>query len=134
MQDDLDDGMDRLAKQGTIDPKRQMRFWDNMSGSSSAKSEWRKTVKGDDSFDLATVSPIHAVDKLNVPLLLMHGDEDQRVPYSQSKLYAEALAKAGKPHEFITLKDEGHGFSSDANLKLWLDRLDAFLAKYNPAS
>ena len=172
MQDDLDDGMDWLAQQGTIDPKRvcivgssyggyaalwgairnperyrcaasfagisdlkrQMRFWDNMSGSSSAKSEWRKTVKGEDAFDLATVSPIHAVDKLNVPLLLMHGDEDQRVPYSQSKLYAEALAKAGKPHEFITLKDEGHGFSSDANLKLWLDKLDAFLAKYNPAS
>ena len=45
-----------------------------------------------------------------------------------------ALAKAGKDFEFITLKGEGHGFSSDANMQLWLDKLDAFLAKYNPAS
>lgn len=171
MQDDLDDGMDWLAKQGTIDPKRvcivgssyggyaalwgairnperyrcaasfagisdlkrQMRFWDNMPGSRNAKSQWRETVKGDDAFDLATVSPIHAVEKLHVPLLLFHGDEDQRVPYSQSKLYADALAKAGKDYEFVTLKGEGHGFSSNANLKLWLDKLDAFLAKHNPA-
>lgn len=69
-----------------------------------------------------------------MPLLIVHGDEDQRVPYKQSKLYADALAKAGKAYEFITLKGEGHGFSSDANLQLWLDKLDAFLAKYNPAS
>ena len=172
MQDDLDDGMDWLAQQGMIDPKRvcivgssyggyaalwgairnperyrcaasfagisdlkrQMRFWDRKSGTSSGKAEWRKTVKGEDTFDLATVSPLYAIDKLKVPLLLMHGDEDQRVPYSQSKLYADALAKSGKAYEFITLKDEGHGFSSDANLRLWLDKLDAFLTKYNPAS
>jgi dipeptidyl aminopeptidase/acylaminoacyl peptidase len=56
------------------------------------------------------------------------------VPYRQSKLYADALAKAGKDFEFVTLKGEGHGFSSNANLKLWLDKLDAFLAKNNPAS
>ena len=171
MQDDLDDGMDWLARQGTIDPqrvciigssyggyaalwgairnperyrcaasfagisdlKRQMKFWDSMSSSSSSRSEWRKTVKGDDTFDLTTVSPLYAIDKLKVPLLIVHGDEDQRVPYKQSKLYADALAKSGKPYEFITLKGEGHGFSSDANLQLWLDKLDAFLTKYNPA-
>ena len=68
-----------------------------------------------------------------MPVLLVHGDEDQRVPYKQSRLYAEALAKAGKPHEFITLKGEGHGFSSSASMQLWLDKLDAFLTKYNPA-
>jgi dipeptidyl aminopeptidase/acylaminoacyl peptidase len=172
MQDDLDDGMDWLAKQGTIDPKRvcivggsyggyaamwgairnperyrcaasfagisdlkrQMKFWDGMSSSRSDRSEWRKTVKGDETFDLTTVSPLYAVDKLQVPLLMVHGDEDQRVPYKQSKLYADALAKTGKPYEFVTLKGEGHGFSSDANRQLWLDKLEAFLTKYNPAS
>jgi dipeptidyl aminopeptidase/acylaminoacyl peptidase len=172
MQDDLDDGMDWLAKQGTIDPqrvcmvgssyggyaalwgavrnperyrcaasfagvtdlKRQMKFWDGNASSSKDRTAWRKTIKGEDAkFDLTTVSPLYAVEQLKVPLLLVHGDEDQRVPYQQSKLYADALAKAGKQHEFVTLKGEGHGFSSDANLKLWLDKLDAFLAKNNPA-
>ena len=173
MQDDLDDGMDWLAMQGMIDPKRvcivgssyggyaalwgavrnperyrcaasfagisdlkrQMTFWDGVASSGKDRTEWRKTIKGEDAkFDLSTVSPLYAVDRLKVPLLLVHGDEDQRVPYRQSKLYADALAKAGKDYEFVTLKGEGHGFSSNANLKLWLDKLEAFLTKYNPAS
>ncbi|GEN99303.1 peptidase S9 [Novosphingobium sediminis] len=173
MQDDLDDGMDWLAGQGTIDPKRvcivgssyggyaalwgavrnperyrcaasfagvsdlkrQMQFWDSMASSGKSRTEWRKTIKGDNAkFDLTSVSPLYAIDKLKVPVLLVHGDDDQRVPYKQSKLYADALAKAGKEYEFVTLKGEGHGFSSNANLKLWLDKLDAFLAKNNPAS
>jgi dipeptidyl aminopeptidase/acylaminoacyl peptidase len=172
MQDDLDDGMDWLAKKGTIDPKRvciigssyggyaamwgairnperyrcaasfagvsdlkrQLRYSNKFFRSQRYKDDWRRTVQGDDAFDLATVSPLLTVDKLKVPMLLVHGDDDQRVPYKQSKLMADALAKAGKDFEFITLKGEGHGFSSDANMQLWLDKLDAFLAKYNPAS
>lgn len=172
MQDDLDDGMDWLAKQGTIDPKRvcivgssyggyaamwgairnperyrcaasfagvsdlkrQLKYSNKFFRSQRYKDDWRRTVQGDDAFDLATVSPLLTVDKLTIPLLLVHGDDDQRVPYKQSKLMADALAKAGKDFEFITLKGEGHGFSSDANMQLWLDKLDAFLAKYNPAS
>lgn len=172
MQDDLDDGMDWLAKEGTIDPKRvclvgssyggyaalwgavrnperyrcaasfagisdlkrQLKYQIAFKISKRYRKDWRKTVQGDDTFDLTTVSPLFAVGKLTVPVLLVHGDDDQRVPYKQSKLYADALTKAGKPHEFITLKGEGHGFSSDANMQLWLDKLDAFLGKYNPAS
>ncbi len=172
MQDDLDDGMDWLAKQGTIDPKRvcivgssyggyaalwgavrnperyrcaasfagisdlkrQLKYQIAFKISKRYRKDWRKTVQGEETFDLATVSPLFAIDKLTVPLLIAHGDADQRVPYKQSKLYADALAKAGKPYEFITLKGEGHGFSSDANQQLWLDKLEAFLTKYNPAS
>ncbi len=172
MQDDLDDGMDWLAKQGIIDPKRvcivgssyggyaalwgavrnperyrcaasfagisdlkrQLKYQIAFKISKRYRKDWRRTVQGAETFDLTTVSPLHAIDKLRVPLLLVHGDADQRVSYKQSKLYADALAKAGKPYEFITLKGEGHGFSSDANLQLWLDKLEAFLTKYNPAS
>ncbi|WP_298194458.1 S9 family peptidase [Novosphingobium sp.] len=172
MQDDLDDGMDWLAKQGTIDPKRvcivgssyggyaamwgairnperyrcaasfagvsdlkrQLKYSNKFFRSQRYKDDWRRTVQGEDAFDLATVSPLLTVDKLKIPLLLVHGDDDQRVPYKQSKLMADALAKAGKDFEFITMKGEGHGFSSDANMQLWFDKLDAFLTKYNPAS
>lgn len=171
MQDDLDDGMDWLAKEGTINPKRvclvgssyggyaalwgavrnperyrcaasfagisdlkrQLKFQIAFKVSKRYRKDWKRTVQGEDTFDLTTVSPLYAADKLTVPVLLVHGDEDQRVPYKQSRLYAEALAKAGKPHEFITLKGEGHGFSSSASMQLWLDKLDAFLTKHNPA-
>jgi dipeptidyl aminopeptidase/acylaminoacyl peptidase len=171
MQDDLDDGMDWLTKQGTIDPKRvcivgssyggyaalwgatrnperyrcaasfagvsdvkrQLAYQLDFAVSKRYRKDWRSTVTGDDKFDLRTVSPLFQVNQLRVPVLIAHGDDDQTVPVKQSKLYADALTKAGKPFELKIYPEEGHGFSTDANLKDWLDRLEAFLAKHNPA-
>ncbi|WP_260580500.1 alpha/beta hydrolase family protein [Sphingopyxis sp. PET50] len=68
------------------------------------------------------------------PILIAHGEDDSNVPISQSKKLVAALKKAGKSdYEYVAYKDEGHGFSDPANLKDWFDRLDAFLAKHNPA-
>jgi hypothetical protein len=47
--------------------------------------------------------------------------------------YADALLKAGKPHEFVGYPDEGHGFENQHNFADWLTRLDAFLQANNPA-
>jgi hypothetical protein len=47
--------------------------------------------------------------------------------------YADALLKAGKPHEFVGYPDEGHGFENQDNFADWLTRLDAFLQANNPA-
>lgn len=170
MQDDLDDGMDWLAKAGTIDPKRvcivgasyggyaalwgatrnperyrcgasyagvtdlrrQLNYQTDFLISRSRK-DWRQRVQGQKEFDLDSVSPLRQVARLQVPVLLLHGDADRRVLYKQSSLYADALRKAGKTFEFYTHEDEGHGFSSAKNMKDWLDRLESFLDKYNPA-
>lgn len=171
MQDDLDDGMDWLVKQGIVDAKRvcivgtsyggyaalwgatrnperyrcaasyagvsdlkrQLKYQLNFKISTRYRKNWRKTVQGDAAFDTRTVSPLYTVDSLKVPLLLGHGDADQTVPFKQSKLYVDVLQKVGKPVEFIAFPKEGHGFSSSATLKQWLDKLEAFLTKNNPA-
>jgi dipeptidyl aminopeptidase/acylaminoacyl peptidase len=171
MQDDLDDGMDWLAKDGIVDPRRvciigssyggyaalwgaarnpdryrcaasfagvsdlprQLKYQLDFQVSKRYRSDWRKVVQGAPDFDLKGVSPLFTIDKLRVPVLLMHGDQDQRVPFKQSKIYADALKGAGKTYEFYALPGEGHGFSTSANMQQWFDRLDAFLAKYNPA-
>jgi dipeptidyl aminopeptidase/acylaminoacyl peptidase len=171
MQDDLDDGMDWLAHDGVIDPKRacivggsyggyaalwgatrnperyrcaasfagvsdlgrQLKYQLDFRINRRYRKDWRRIVQGGPDIDPRAFSPLFAIDRLKVPVLLMHGDADQTVPYRQSKLYADALTKAGKVNEFYTLAGEGHGFSNSDNLKAWLDRLDAFLAKYNPA-
>jgi dipeptidyl aminopeptidase/acylaminoacyl peptidase len=176
MQDDLDDGMDWLAKAGTIDPKRvcivgssyggyaaewgairnperyrcaasfagvsdvasQLKYQlRNMLDFKRGRAEWKETVTGPADFDLKTISPLYNLDKLKVPLLLLHGDKDERVPFKQTRLLSEALKAAGKTggkdYEFIALPGEGHGFSTSANEKIWLDKLDAFLKRYNPA-
>jgi dipeptidyl aminopeptidase/acylaminoacyl peptidase len=171
MQDDLDDGMDWLAKQGLIDPKRvcivgasyggyaalwgatrnperyrcaasfagvsdfnrQLKYSLTYAISKRYRKDWRDTVRGGPGFDLATISPLQQVDRLRIPVLLAHGKEDRTVPYKQSSLYADALKRAGKDVEFRTYETEGHGFSDPANMQDWLDRLEAFLTKHNPA-
>jgi dipeptidyl aminopeptidase/acylaminoacyl peptidase len=117
---------------GVTDLKRQLNYDRNFLSSSHYRS-FRSKVRGDEDFDMDSVSPLKQVERLRIPVLLAHGKDDTNVPYKQSLWYAEALKKAGKAHEFYTYEDEGHGFSSAENLKHWLDPLDAFLARHNPA-
>jgi dipeptidyl aminopeptidase/acylaminoacyl peptidase len=116
-----------------MDLGRQLKYQLNFGISRRYRKDWRKTVLGDKTFDPKTVSPLYTVDKLTRPVLIVHGDDDQTVPIKQSSLYANALKKAGKPHEFVTYAGEGHGFTNPANLQNWLERLDTFLTKHNPA-
>ncbi len=95
--------------------------------------ECRSQVKGPADFDLDSVSPLLQVDRLKVPVLLVHGDDDSTVPVAQSRRYDAALTRRGKPHEFHVIKDEGHGFREKGSLAFYLEKLDAFLAKHNPA-
>jgi dipeptidyl aminopeptidase/acylaminoacyl peptidase len=170
MQDDLDDGMDWLAKEGTIDPARvcvvgasyggyaamwsvirnperyrcaasfagvtdfkaQLKY-DGRSLKSRYAREWRDKVRGDEKFDLDTVAPAKNAARLTRPLLIAHGDEDSNVPYSQFKKMMDATKKAKVSIDSHTYKGEGHGFEDSKNEKDWLDRLEAFLTKHNPA-
>jgi dipeptidyl aminopeptidase/acylaminoacyl peptidase len=69
-----------------------------------------------------TVSPIHFVERIKTPLLILHGTADQMVPYHQSADLAEALKRAGKEHELITYKGARHNFAGkdeiDANQQI----------------
>jgi dipeptidyl aminopeptidase/acylaminoacyl peptidase len=60
-------------------------------------------------------SPINAVDKIQVPLLLLQGLDDKVVPPNQSELIFDALKKNAVPTAFITFEGEGHGFRKPAN-------------------
>lgn len=76
------------------------------------------------------VSPLTYVRKDNPPIITIHGDADDVVPYSQAVRLHQALDKAGVPNELFTVKGGGHGqFTDEANRKaysaIWL-----FLAKY----
>jgi dipeptidyl aminopeptidase/acylaminoacyl peptidase len=95
--------------------------------------QWRTMVRGADSFDLDSVSPLLRAKDLQVPVMLIHGDADTTVPVGQSKSYDAALTRAGKTHEYYIIKDEGHGFfKQKESFAFYLGKLDAFLARYNP--
>ncbi len=73
-------------------------------------------------------SPIHHVDRLTTPLLLLQGSEDPIVPPNQAHLMADALAAVGVPHALVEFPDEGHGFRKAPNVVRALEAELAFFA------
>lgn len=55
-------------------------------------------------------SPVHFVDNIRVPVIVLQGLEDKIVPPSQSEVIVEALAKKGLPHAYLAFEGEQHGF------------------------
>lgn len=61
-------------------------------------------------------SPIHYADQINVPLLVLQGDEDKVVPPAQSEAIVEAVAAQGLAHAYIVFEGEQHGWRQEATL------------------
>jgi len=141
MQDDKDDGAMYLVQRGLVDPDRMAMFGWSYGGYAAlvaaSRSDqiyqcviagaavtdpimqvnyYRFQLRGtgreeqlrmwDDS-----VSPLEEVAKVNVPMLIIHGDVDQRVPIDHAKKYLRALKKNGKQYKYVELKGADH-FSS----------------------
>jgi dipeptidyl aminopeptidase/acylaminoacyl peptidase len=56
------------------------------------------------------ISPIHHVDRVVAPMLLLHGDRDPRVPMYESDQFSEALALRQKKVSYERFTYAGHGF------------------------
>lgn len=55
-------------------------------------------------------SPIHHVDRLATPLILLQGTDDRVVPPAQAEEMAAALRAKGLPVALVMFEGEGHGF------------------------
>ncbi|MFZ0871536.1 MAG: prolyl oligopeptidase family serine peptidase [Rhodanobacter sp.] len=85
---------------------------------------------GTDPANVLAISPIDQLDQFNVPVLIVHGEKDPRVPLKNATELRSALDKAGKPYEWLVKPKELHGFYSEANNTELLEHIQAFLAKY----
>jgi dipeptidyl aminopeptidase/acylaminoacyl peptidase len=56
------------------------------------------------------ISPIHHIDRVAAPILLLHGDRDPRVPMHESDQFSEALAMRQKKVVYERFTYAGHGF------------------------
>jgi dipeptidyl aminopeptidase/acylaminoacyl peptidase len=55
-------------------------------------------------------SPIHLLDGLATPVLVLQGADDMVVPPSQAEAVVAAVAVKGLPHAYLLFDGEGHGF------------------------
>jgi dipeptidyl aminopeptidase/acylaminoacyl peptidase len=83
--------------------------------------------------DLRAVSPINFPGQFTIPVLLVHGKKDQRVPVGQSREMAEKLGKAGKKVRYIEQPLGDHHLSRQEDRVAFLQALEAFLKEHNPA-
>ena len=76
---------------------------------------------------LRSVSPIHKVDRITAPLLILHGEKDPRVPVGEARQSERALKDLGRPVEALYFPDEGHGFSKRPNRVRYVKAVAKFL-------
>lgn len=69
-------------------------------------------------------------DKINTPLLLLHGTADTNVPIGESIQLFNALKILGKPVELITVEGEDHFVMDFDKRQLWQNTIMAWFAKW----
>lgn len=83
--------------------------------------------------ELAEVSPISTPEAVGIPILLVHGKRDLRVPVAQSREFADALRGVGKEVTYIEQPLGDHHFSRQEDRLQFLQTMESFLDKNNPA-
>ena len=156
MQDDKDDGALHLVKSGRADPERLAMFGWSYGGYAAGVAAARTpqiyqcVVAGAAVFDTLqqvnyyrdrmrgaqeleqtrmwddSISPIKEVAKVNVPMLIVHGDVDQRVPVEHARKYIKELDKHGKAYKYVELAGADH-FSNTLTFDHQLDFYTAMM-------
>jgi dipeptidyl aminopeptidase/acylaminoacyl peptidase len=76
---------------------------------------------------LTEISPITNVDNVRAPLLIVHGENDPRVPVGEARQMAGAIASRGGEVDTLIFADEGHGIAKLDNRLEYYRRMVGFL-------
>jgi dipeptidyl aminopeptidase/acylaminoacyl peptidase len=74
-------------------------------------------------------SPIHFVDDIDRPVLVLQGLDDRVVPPSQAEAIVAALASKGIPYAYLAFEGEGHGFRGATAIRRTLEARLSFLGQ-----
>jgi len=72
-------------------------------------------------------SPLSYCDRIDVPLLVLHGDADPVVPLSSTHDLVDRMRAADRQVELVVMEGEGHGFRDPANKRIEYERIGRFL-------
>ncbi|MCB0913004.1 MAG: prolyl oligopeptidase family serine peptidase, partial [Propionibacteriaceae bacterium] len=74
-------------------------------------------------------SPIHHLDRLGCPMLILQGADDKVVPPNQAVAMADAVRAKGLPVELVIFDGEGHGFRRAETIIATAEHALAFLGR-----
>ncbi len=64
---------------------------------------------------LRKLSPIHRIDRIKAPVIVLHGANDTNVPVIEAEQVVENLKRRNVPVEYVLFADEGHGWRKTPN-------------------
>jgi len=79
---------------------------------------------------LQSISPLTHVDKIKVPMLVVQGENDPRVPVTEAVQVVEALRAQGQPVWYMNALNEGHGYRKKENRDVYQQAAIMFLQEY----
>jgi dipeptidyl aminopeptidase/acylaminoacyl peptidase len=89
-----------------------------LENTQSYRRDLRRVEYGDERTqraDLLRISPMTRVSELRIPLMVVTGANDPRVPQSEADQMVAAVRAAGRPAWHLIGQNEGHGFAKKEN-------------------
>lgn len=165
MQDDVEDGVRHLIKEGIADPEQicivgaSYGGYAALMGAIKSPDLYRCAISiagvtdvhylvnshrrytnyevvkeqiGSKRSELKDASPVNHVEKIAVPVLLVHGTEDRSVRVKHSRKMARRLEKAKKEVEYVELDGGDHYLSNENHRIATFKAMDQFLKTHLP--
>jgi acetyl esterase/lipase len=119
---------------GGIDVVGISNFVSFLTHTSAYRRDLRRAEYGDERDPhmrafLERISPLTNASRIKRPLLVVEGQNDPRVPASESEQLVWRVRAAGGEVWYLTAKDEGHGFRKKANRDAYLETAASFLQR-----
>ena len=79
---------------------------------------------------LEKISPVNNVDRINVPMFIVQGENDPRVPVTESAQMVAALRDRGQRVWYMNALNEGHGYKKKENRDIYQQAVVLFLREH----
>ncbi len=79
---------------------------------------------------LRSISPIHQAHRISAPLLVIHGQNDPRVPIGEAEQVVSAASEQGQAVDYLVFPDEGHGIVKLSNRVAAYTRIAEFFDRH----
>lgn len=79
---------------------------------------------------LENISPLNHVDKIRVPMMVVQGQNDPRVPVTEATQVVAALRAQGQSVWYMNAMNEGHGYRKKENRDVYQQASMMFLREY----
>ena len=120
---------------GAIDSVGISNFVTFLESTESYRRDLRRVEYGDERDPamrafLNKISPLTNADKIKVPLFVIQGKNDPRVPFTEAEQIVAATRKNGSPVWYLRAENEGHGFARKENADFQFYAMVNFMERY----